>query len=149
MQAFPSVKHDAGYLLPLLAGTVLLFLLVAGATHDIAHDGGDHTLEYAVLVACLPGFLCVYGLVLVVLPGTSQRIWFLVTGLLFAFCDFLSILSFLHPKYPRDQWVASLFLIAGIPALGAIAWQLVWGLFGRRSAGKPESNPGRLPPPLS
>ncbi len=127
-------KGDVG-LLPIFGvGTLFLFYLVWAAAHDIAHGESDLTLEYFLLVLSIPAFALLYRMAFVVLAPKARTVWLGGTGLLLLLFDLGALNAKLHPKYAPDPFLASLFLMAGIPALGLIGYHLAHEAFCKRQS---------------
>ena len=116
---------SVGFLPVIAVGTLFVFYIVWAAMHDIAHGESDCTLEYTALVISVPAFAFLYRMALVLLAPKAKAAWLGGTGLLILLFDVAAANVKLHPRYALDPMLASLFLMAGVPALGLISHHLV------------------------
>lgn len=124
-------RNDVSWLVPITLGTLILFYLVWAAMHDIAH-GDQGTLEWTFLALSLPAFALLYRQALRLLPSKAKAVWLTVTGIVISLFVVGSGNSLLQPKYPKDPMLATVFLAAGLPALGLITYHLIRSSFQKR-----------------
>ncbi|MCL4401984.1 MAG: hypothetical protein M1436_04875 [Acidobacteria bacterium] len=99
--------------------------MIWAAMHDIVHGERDCTLEYAVLILCVPAFAVLYGMALRFLAPKAKLAWLGGTAVLVLLFNLAALNARLHPKYAPDAALSSLFLTAGLPVLGLICCHLV------------------------
>jgi hypothetical protein len=116
--------QDAGFATALSAGVLVVFYLVWAAMHDLAH-GDPGTLEYSVLIVCVPVFVFLIEMAVRLLTLKAQSLWLGGIGLLLLLLNAGALYGRQHPKYPLDPKLAGLFLMAGVPVLGLIAYHLL------------------------
>jgi hypothetical protein len=113
-----------GFLPAIAVGTLFVFYTIWAAMHDIAHGESDTTLECAALIVSVPAFAFLYRVALLHLAPKAKLLWLGGTGLLILLFDVAAVNAKLHPKYAPDSMLASLFLTAGVPALGLICYHV-------------------------
>ena len=118
------MRHDIGWLPAIALCTLIWSFFVWAAMHDLAR-GDEGTLEWIVLAICAVAFPLLFRSAVRTLAPHAKVAWLIGAGLLLGLFSAGAVRALTHPKYHKDPMLASIFLLAGVPALALIGYHLV------------------------